>query len=147
MERGPVVRGLLNLLPATFRRRREPLRREGQERGCLRIGLGPVAGVGELARDSGERVDQSEDREAAPLPGDLHPDVDRDFASFLVMPLLLRISNPSSASSPSFCPIAFLITLTKPSRRASRLSTRPSTSRRISRSEFPAHRDWPCVCG
>ena len=71
MERGPVVRGLLNLSPAMFRRWRKPLRGEGQERGCLHIGLGPVAGVGELGRDPGEGVDQSEDRETATLPGDL----------------------------------------------------------------------------
>ncbi len=66
-----MVRGLLNLLPAMFRRRRQPSRREGQERGCLRIGLGPVAAIGELGRSTGKRVDQREDGEAAPLPGDL----------------------------------------------------------------------------
>jgi len=61
MERGPVVRGLLNLVPASSCRRRQPSRREGQESGCLRIGLRAVAGVGKLARDPGERVDQGED--------------------------------------------------------------------------------------
>lgn len=65
MESGLVLRGLFNLWPATFRRRSNPLHGEGQERGC--IGLGSVAGVGELARDPDNRVDQSEDGEAPPL--------------------------------------------------------------------------------
>jgi len=66
-----VVRGLLNLVPADICQHVQPSRYEGQERGCLGIGLGPIAGVGEFARDPGKGVDQSEDRETAALPGNL----------------------------------------------------------------------------
>ena len=70
MERGPVVRGLLNLVPAGSASEK-PLSGESEESGCLRIGLGPVAGVSELTRDPCERVHQGEDGKTAPLPGDL----------------------------------------------------------------------------
>jgi len=63
MERGPVVRGLLNLSPANIRRRRKPLRREGQKSGRLGVGLRPVPRVGELAGDPSEGVHHGEDGE------------------------------------------------------------------------------------
>ena len=48
------------------------------------------------------------------------------------MPFLARAFMASSASSPSFASIAFLMTATKPSRLASRFSTSASTMRRMS---------------
>lgn len=71
IEKSPTAPGLLDLSPARFR---PPTRCSGskdQEGGCLRIGHRPVAGIGELARDPCERVNDSPDRELAPLSGDL----------------------------------------------------------------------------
>ena len=111
------MRALLDLSPATFRRRRRPLRGEDEKGGRLGIGLRAVAGVGELSQDPGERVDQGEDGEAAPLPGDFDPPK-ADLASLLVKPSLFSTFSTSWGGSPSVVPMALRITSAKPSRRS-----------------------------
>lgn len=61
-RRGPVVRGLFNLLPATVRRRKQASLREGQECGCSRIGLRAVAGVGAESGTNGMSSSTTDDR-------------------------------------------------------------------------------------